>query len=188
MGATGCITGASTMLVVSWLEEQQGPGHVETLFHRLRTERGHAVARDHFHPKAQVDYRLHVDVLEEIAALTQADDDGLRAMGATGAEKVEEVVPGAKLMLKMASPKRLLKHAPRLWGTYADFGGVEVLELSKRSAKLRIHGFEPHHHFCRTLEGFFEALLQRVGAEDVHVREIEHAAGQTGCVFEGRWT
>lgn len=188
MASAGGITGASTMMVVAWLEERQGTGMVDTLFQRLRSTRGHQVTRDQFSLTRKVDYRLHVDVLEEVAQLTGASDETLREIGAAGAQKVEDVVPGASMMLKFASPKRILKHAPRLWRTYADFGQVEVLERSNGHAKLRISGFETHPHFCRTLEGFFEGMIERVGGKDVAVRELTHAETEDGCVFEGTWS
>ncbi len=186
MPQAGCITGASTMLVVSWLEEHKGQATVDALFHRLRHERGHPVERHDISKDSQVDFHLHTTILEEVAALTAADDETLREIGRDGARNVHTVVKGATFMLKMASPTRLLKHAPRLWGTYADFGSIDVLERTDGKARLRIHGFQTHPHFCRTLEGFFEELLTMVGASEVQIREVEHSG--SGCVFEGTWS
>lgn len=186
MAATGRITGASTLMVVSWLEQRHGSTVVDRLFDRLRQDRGQSVQRQDLSMRGTVDYGLHTTVLEEVAALTDASEEDLRAIGHQAAMEVEQVVPGAGLMLKFASPKRLLKHADRLWSTYADFGGVDVLHVDKRSARLRIHGFDTHDHFCRTLEGLFEGLLDRVGACEIRVREVSHD-GADGCIFEGTW-
>lgn len=187
MSTTGTITGASTSMVVAWLEERQGSATVDELFDRLDTERGYSIDRSHLSKRGKVDYQVHTTVLEEVADLTDADDDTLREIGRDGADNVEDVVPGAGMMLRFASPKRLLKRANTLWSTYADFGDVEVLEVSGDSARLRIHGFDTHDHFCRTLEGLFERLIERTGADDVRVREIQHDAVE-GCVFEGTWS
>lgn len=186
MTSTGSLTAASTMLVVSWLEENRGPASVEDLFSRL-SRRGRALSRRDLSPRGKVDYRLHLEVLEEVRSLAGGDDAMLRSIGRNGARNVEAAVPGAGLMLKMANPKRLLKHAGKLWRTYADFGRVEVLSVEEGRAQLRLAGFETHPDFCRTLEGFFEGLLERVGAQDIAVREVAHAGDGTGCVFEGTW-
>lgn len=187
MGATGTLTGASTALVVSWLEQRQGPATVDRLFDRLSGTDGPTLQRDQVSKTGKVRYSVHTTVLEEVAQLTDADEATLREIGYDAAMNVEDVIPGAGLMLRFASPKRLLKRARTLWGTYADFGDIEVLDVSKGSARLRIHGFDTHPHFCRTLEGLFEGLIERTGADEVTVREDTHA-GENGCVFEGTWS
>lgn len=187
MAAAGSITGASTLMVVSWLEERQGAATVDTLFDRVRSRRGTSFDRSHLSKRGKVAYRVHTTVLEEVAELADADDGTLREIGHDGAMNVEDVVPGAGMMLRFASPERLLKRANTLWTTYADFGAVEVLEVDDGRARLRIHGFDTHPHFCRTLEGLFEGLVQRTGADDVRVRELTHADAD-GCVFEGTWS
>lgn len=187
MPATGTLTGASTSMVVAWLEERQGSATVDQLFDRLGEEHGTPIDRSHLSKRGKVAYRVHTTVLEEVAHLTDADEDTLREIGYDGAMNVEDVIPGAGLMLKFASPKRILKRAKTLWSTYADFGDVEVVQVEKGYAKLRIYGFDTHPHFCRTLEGLFEGLVERTGADTVEVREVSHD-GVDGCVFEGRWS
>lgn len=187
MAGVGTMTGACTSLVVTWLEQRQGSRSVDALFTRLDEQRGRNVTAQHVHDASKVDYDLHTEILEEVADLTDADDETLREIGRDGADNVEQVVPGAGTMLKLANPKQLLNRARTLWSTYADFGDVEVLEMEDGHARLRMYGFPKHDHFCRNLEGLFERLVERAGGEDVEVREVEHDK-DNGCVFEGTWT
>lgn len=187
MASTGTLTGASTALLVSWLEDRQGPATVDRLFDRLQRKAGFSLERTQVSKKGTIRYSVHTSVLEEVAHLTDASDDVLREIGHDAAQNVETVVPGASLMLRIASPKRLLKRANTLWTTYADFGNVDVIEVTNESATLRIHGFDTHPHFCRTLEGLFEGLLERTGATDVKVRETTHD-DPDGCTFQGTWS
>jgi uncharacterized protein (TIGR02265 family) len=187
MVACGQITGASTTMVVAWLEEDQGADSVDALFTRLDASRNREITRDHIEDADQVDYTLHVDLLEEVADIADADADTVRAIGYDGAMNVSQVVPGAGIMLKVASPQRLLDQAPKIWGTYADFGDVDVVETRDGYGKIRIRDLDRHPQFCRTLEGLFEGLIERAGGEDVSVRELDHD-GVDGCVFEGEWT
>lgn len=186
MAPVGTMTGASTSMVVSWLEQRQGPRSVEALVDRLEDRREDEVSRPGITSASEIEYSLHTDVLEEVAALTDADEQTLREIGYDGAQNVSDIIPGAGLMLKLASPKRLLKRAGTLWSTYADFGDAEVLEIDDNRARLRIYGFPQNAHFCRTLEGLFEGLVEQAGGSNVRVREIEHAEDE-GCVFEGTW-
>lgn len=187
MAGVGTMTGASTSMVVAWLEERQGPRSVDALFDRLDEHRGRDVSRQGVSSASEIEYDLHTTILEEVADLADADDETLREIGREGADNVEDVIPGAGMMLKVASPQRLLNRARTLWSTYADFGDVEVLEMEDGRARLRIYGFPTHDHFCRTLEGLFEGLVERAGASDAEVREIEHDV-DNGCVFEGTWS
>lgn len=173
-------------MVVSWLEERQGSGSVQVLFDRLDRRQDRDVSRKGVASASKIEYTLHTAILEEVADIAEADDETLREIGRDGAANVEEVIPGAGIMLKLASPKRLLNRARTLWSTYADFGDVEVLEMDEHRAVLRIYGFPKNDHFCRTLEGLFEGLVQRAGGDEVHVREVDHDVDH-GCVFEGRW-
>lgn len=174
-------------MVVTWLEERQGSRSVDALFDRLDEHRGREVSRQGVHSASEIEYDLHTAILEEVADIADADDDLLREIGRDGADNIEQVIPGAGTILKLANPQRLLNRARTLWGTYADFGDVEVLAMDDGNATLRIYGFPKHDHFCRTLEGLFEGLVERAGGEDVEVREIEHDV-ERGCVFEGTWT
>lgn len=187
MAPVGTMTGASTSMVVAWLEERQGPRSVDALFARLDQHQGREVSRQRVASASEVEYTLHTAILEEVADLADADDETLRQIGRGGADNVEEVIPGAGMMLKVASPERLLNRARTLWSTYADFGDVEVLRMEEGHARLRIYGFPKHDHFCRTLEGLFEGLVERAGGTEAEVREVEHDEGR-GCVFEGTWT
>jgi uncharacterized protein (TIGR02265 family) len=184
--ATGTLTGASTAMVVSWLEDRQGSGTVDRLFERLDGARGVTFDRSHLCKTGKVDYRVHTTVLEEVADLADADEATLREIGRDGAANLEDVIPGAGMMLRFAGPQRLLNRARTLWSTYADFGDVEVQRVEDGYARLRIHGFDTHPHFCRTLEGLFEGIVERAGTDEVEVREAEHDEPH-GCVFEGRW-
>lgn len=181
------MTGASTSMVVTWLEERQGPRSVDALFERLDEHRGREVSRQGVASASEIEYTLHTAILEEVADIADADDETLREIGRDGADNVEDVIPGAGAVLKLATPKRLLNRARTLWSTYADFGDVEVLEMEDGRARLRIYGFPKHEHFCRTLEGLFEGLVERAGGSDVDVREVDHDVDH-GCVFEGTWT
>lgn len=186
MAPVGTMTGASTSMVVAWLEDEQGPRSVDALFSRL-DQRDRDVSRQTVASASEIEYTLHTAILEEVAEIADADEETLRRIGRDGAANVEEVIPGAGVMLKVASPRRLLDRAGTLWSTYADFGDVEVLAMDEGHARLRIYGFPKHEHFCRTLEGLFEGLVERAGGEDAQVREVEHDEGR-GCVFEGTWT
>ncbi len=188
MASTGTLTGASTALVVSWLEERKGASTVDLLFDRLQSNDGPSLSRGQVSKRGKVRYSVHTSVLEEVAELTDASDETLREIGHDAAHNVETVIPGAGLMLRLASPKRLLKRANTLWTTYADFGNVEVINVEKGSARLRIYGFDTHPHFCRTLEGLFEGLLERTGAKSANVRETTHDDMDDGCTFHGTWS
>jgi uncharacterized protein (TIGR02265 family) len=181
------MTGASTSMVVAWLEERQGSRSVDALFDRLDQQHGRDVSRQGVASASEVEYTLHTAILEEVAEIADADDETLRQIGRDGADNVEEIIPGAGVMLTVASPERLLNRARTLWSTYADFGDVEVLAMQDGRARLRIYGFPKHDHFCRTLEGLFEGLVERAGGSEAEVREVEHDEGH-GCVFVGTWT
>ena len=186
--AAALLSGASGATVLQGLERRRGPGSVERVLARVRTSTGLDVGRGSFHPRSWHPIGLHLALLREIHEETGRDADALRALGRESAAAVEDAVPGARLLLRLASPKRLLKHAPALWRTYARFGDAQATEVAPRQGRIAFSGFETSPLFCRTLEGFFEGLLERTGARDVRVREVCCMAdGAERCEFEGAW-
>lgn len=134
-----------------------------------------------------LDYDAHVallDVLEE-----RVGPDGLRAMGAYGARHLDLAIPGVDRLLRLLGPHRLLARASAIWDRYADFGDVRAPDVQRGTGTLVLGGFPPAGTFCTSLEGFFEGLIERLGADGVRVdHEACMTDGEAHCRFRGRWS
>lgn len=181
---TGRLSAAATRLNVDWARDHLDPDVVDSILDRTARHLGRdprRALRGRWFP-----YPAHLVLLDHVAE--HVDEADLLAMGAYGAENLHRVIPGARMALRVLGPRRLLEKAHWIWGTYADFGDVEVHRADDRSGAISLGGYRPSDAFCTTLQGFLQGLLQSVGAEDAHVEHtacMEHGARR--CRFEGSW-
>lgn len=183
--APGRLVSAAPRLTLDWVRDAYGP-EVE----------GRAIATLHRR------YGVHLpDALAgpwvpfglQLALLEALEQEGFtahhfQALGRYHAAHVESVLPGAALLLRFASPERLLKAAPLLWRTYADFGAVEA-HASGHTGRIALSGIRPTPAYCATLQGLFGGLLERIGHPEAAVEHVQCSChGGPRCLFEGRWT
>ena len=179
------LVSAAPRLALEWLRHAHGPEAEGRAIALTSTRHGIDLHEELRHP--WVPFRVHLALLESLEALGFSTYE-FQALGRYSAGHLEHVMPGAALVLKLASPERLLRVAPTLWRTYADFGHLEA-HPEGHHMELRLRDVPATPAFCATLQGFFHGLLERSGGHDASVEHHQCAAhGCSACVFSGRWT
>lgn len=183
--AHGMLISAAPRLALRWQDEHFGAEAAGRTVALMASR--HGIDLTEVLKAPRIPFRLHLQLLDALDAQGYTTYD-LQALGRYSAQHVEHVVPGAGLMLKLASPARLMKAAPTLWRSYADFGTLEVVPGST-SGELLLRGVPANPAFCATMQGFFSGLLARAGGGDPFVDHRQCVAhGCTCCVFHGQWT
>ncbi|MHB8584368.1 MAG: TIGR02265 family protein [Thermoplasmatota archaeon] len=153
---------------------------------RVNLEQAHGLDLDALAQRAAVPFDAYAAALD---ALAEIDPRAPRNFGRFSAARIEKAVPGAALLLRFASPKRLVSSAPMLWSRYANFGHAKIVHASSNDATLAIHGSPGHAPFCASLAGFFAGILARGGARVASVDESScHAHGSEACTFHATWS
>lgn len=171
-------------LVVQWQAEHHGPeAEGQTL---ARFAARHHVELPDVLKAPWVPLQLHLDLLRILEEQGHTAYD-FQAMGRHCATHVEQVVPGASLLLRLANPASILRVAPTLWRSYADFGTVDA-HLGHQGGDLLLRGVPANAAFCATMQGFFSELLRRAGGHDPSVDHRQCVAhGDACCVFHSKW-
>lgn len=93
-----------------------------------------------------------------------------------------------RFVVRLTSADLLMRHAGRVWSSFARGSQVSVQQLEPRRYVVRFEGLHGVSELvCVELEGAIERLVELTGARDPEVRRLADSAGAT-VSFRVSWT
>lgn len=115
-------------------------------------------------------FKLQGEIDDAICnVLAGGDEDIFRRMGAWSAEFQERM----STVKQFSDPWRFLTMHSTVFSRFYRPGRMELIKVSDREARMRLHGFMSTGQNCITNMGFISRGIEMAGAEDVTVEEIQ---------------
>ena len=173
--------------MIATLEYIERDGRKEAVLAELPPEEA-ALFSDIIMPTRWYSMDAYLKLLDTIVADYGSRDTKIsRKLGANTIKSGLNTV--YRTFLKIGNPRLSLIGSPLFWQMYFQGSDLEVVDISKQSATLKITGYaKTTRALCASQAGGIAQALQMTSAKNVVVRHTQcRVNGAAACIFELSW-